>query len=283
MMLARLLMTSVVPFMTAAACSKRECLLYNLIQHTRVTAALVIREAAARYGNKPGGYIWAIVDPLAHVLLLTYLWQFIARAPAIGTDFALFFASGYMPFAAYQGMSAFVAGAVKANKNLFSYPVVAPIDAVAARYILQLLTSILVTVIVFAVCTSEPEHFGNANVEAIVLSFLCATLIGVGVGLANIALFNDYPLYEKVFGLLNRPMFMISGVFFLPDGLPREAHGIVMWNPLVHVIMWFRTGIFPSYRANGLDLEYLALFTGITLMIGMTLFTFSRTLREDRI
>ena len=161
-------------------------------------------------------YLWAILDPLAHVAMMTFLFQALARTPALGTDFALFFASGYLPFAAYQAMSTYMAGAVKANKNLFSYPVVAPVDAVLARYILQLVTSILVTIVVFVVCTAEPEHLHETNFGAAVASFFIATLFGLGVGLANIPLFNDYPLYEKIFSLINRPMFMISGVFFLP-------------------------------------------------------------------
>jgi capsular polysaccharide transport system permease protein len=257
--------------------------MYWLKQHLRVSAALIIRETAARYGNKPGGYIWAILDPLAHVLLMSFLFKAIARAPAIGTDFALFFASGYLPFAAYQGMTAFMAGAVKANKNLFSYPVVAPIDAVVARYILQLLTSVLVTIIIFAVCTSEPEHFGSINLGNAVEAFMLATLLGLGVGMANIALFNDFPIYEKIFGLINRPMFLISGVFHLPDALPRQAHEFLMWNPLVHIIMWFRTGIFPGYKANGLDVGYVIGWAFFSIVIGFTLFTMSRSLREDRI
>lgn len=257
--------------------------MYWLKQHLRVTAALIIRETSARYGNKAGGYVWAILDPLAHVLMMTYLFNVIARTPLLGTDFALFFATGYLPFSGYQGMSSYVSGAIKANKNLFSYPIVAPIDAVFSRYILQLLTSVLVTIIVFAICTSEPSHLRSINMGVVVASFVTATLLGLGIGIMNIPLFNDYPLYEKIFGLINRPMFLISGVFFLPDSMPRPIQEFILWNPLVHVIMWFRSGIYPEYKAFGLDLNYLTLVTAIIVLIGLTLFTTSRSLREDRI
>ncbi|MDQ0322311.1 capsular polysaccharide transport system permease protein [Pararhizobium capsulatum DSM 1112] len=256
--------------------------MYQIRQNIRVVAALVIRETAARYGNKPGGYIWAIIDPLAHVMLMTVLWQAIARSPLIGTDFALFFASGYLPFAAYQGMTSFISGAIKANRSLFSYPVVAPIDAVCSRYILQLLTSVLVTIIIFVICTSEPAQFGSIKMGSVVVAFMLATLLGLGVGMANIALFNKFPVYEKIFSLINRPLFLLSGVFHLPDSLPREAHDFLMWNPLVHIIMWFRTGIYSEYRADGLDVLYVLEWTFLSILVGLTLFTMSRTLREDR-
>lgn len=53
----------------------------------------------------------------------------------------MFFASGYLCFQFYQGMSSYVAAAVKANKSLLTYPLVAPIDAVVARYVLQFITT----------------------------------------------------------------------------------------------------------------------------------------------
>ncbi len=256
--------------------------MYWLKQHIRVSAALIIRETSARYGRKPGGYVWALLDPLAHVAMMTFLFQAIARAPALGTDFALFFATGYLPFAAYQGMSTYMAGAVKANKNLFSYPVVAPVDAIVARYILQLLTSVLVAIIIFAICTPEASHLNSMNPGVLVASFVLATLFGLGVGLINIPMFNNYPLYEQIFTLINRPMFLISSVLFLPDSLPRPFQQVLMWNPLVHVIMWFRTGIYPEYRAGGLDLAYVGISAAGIVMVGFFLFTTSRTLREDR-
>lgn len=257
--------------------------MYWLKQHIRVTAALIIRETAARYGNKPGGYVWAIVDPLAHVFMMTILYSAIARMPPLGTDFALFFATGYMPFSAYQGMSAFVAAAVRANKNLFNYPIVAPIDAVVSRYILQLMTSILVTILIFAICTSEMKHFRDLNMWIAVSSFTVATLLGLAVGMMNIPLFNDYPLYEKIFALINRPLFLLSGVLILPDSMPRPIHDFLLWNPLVHIVMWFRTGIYSNYRATGLDLDYALKWTVVLIMIALSLFTWSRGLREDRI
>jgi capsular polysaccharide transport system permease protein len=256
--------------------------MYWLIQHARVTAALIIRETASRYGSKPGGYVWAIIDPLAHVYMMTIIFGAIARVPALGTDFALFFATGYLPFLAYQGMSSFIAGAVKANKNLFSYPVVAPIDAVVARYILQLLTSALVTIMIFAFCTPEANHLNSIDPGTVVAAFESGTLLGLGVGLFNIPMFDNYPLYEQIFSLINRPMFLLSGVFFLPDSLPHPFQDVLLWNPIVHIIMWFRSGIYPEYEPPGLDIGYVAMVTAAICVSGFALFTTTRSLRADK-
>ncbi len=257
--------------------------LYILKQHIRVVAALVVREMQARFGNKAGGYAWAIIDPFAHVLTMTLIFSTFARIPPLGNDFSLFFASGFLPFAFYQGMSSFIAGAVRANKSLFSYPVVSPIDAAVARYILQLITSVVVTVVVLAFGTSELSHLNHLNLGSAVASITMASLLGLGIGLINIAMFEQFPLYEKIFSIVNRPLYMLSGVILLPDSMPGPIQHMMLWNPLVHVVMWFRQAIYPEYTATGFDGLYVLECAILLVLVGLYLFTASRVLREDRI
>jgi len=257
--------------------------LYIITQHLRVVVALVIREMQSRFGTKPGGYAWAIVDPLAHVATMTIIFSAFARTPAIGKDFGLFFASGYLPFTFYQGMSTFIAGAIRANKNLFSYPVISPFDAMVARYILQFVTSVAVTIVVMLLCTTEGGSLSQLNLGMAIEAAISASLIGMGIGMINVSLFEKFPLYENIFGIINRPMFMVSGVFMLPDSMPGPIHQTLMWNPLVHVVMWFRQAIYPEYMAYGIDKLYVLKCVCLVLATGLCLFSLSRKLREDRL
>ena len=43
--------------------------------HLRVVGALLVREMATRFGSKPGGYVWALLDPAAHILLMTMIFR----------------------------------------------------------------------------------------------------------------------------------------------------------------------------------------------------------------
>lgn len=244
---------------------------------------MIIREMQARFGSKPGGYAWAIVDPLAHVATMTLIFSTFARVPPFGSDFALFFASGYLPFTFYQGMSGFVAGSVRANKSLFSYPVVSPLDAVAARYLLQLITSAVVTIVVMLLCTSEASHLNQLDLWSAVEAATIASLMGLGMGLINVALFERFPLYENIFSIINRPLYMLSGVIIIPESLSGPIYHALMWNPLVHVVMWFREAIYPEYRAADLDRLYVLECSSVLLMVGLYLFTLSRVLREERL
>jgi hypothetical protein len=50
---------------------------------------------------------WAVLEPVAAVLVLTAALSMIVHAPSLGTSFVVFYASGYLPFLFYatlQGM-----------------------------------------------------------------------------------------------------------------------------------------------------------------------------------
>ena len=60
----------------------------------RATLALILREMSTSYGRTPGGYLWAVAEPVAAVALLTVVFALAFDHPPIGRDFALFYASG---------------------------------------------------------------------------------------------------------------------------------------------------------------------------------------------
>ncbi|MBD9641927.1 ABC transporter permease [Ensifer sp. ENS07] len=250
--------------------------------HFRVVAALVVREMSTRFGSKPGGYVWALLDPVAHILLMTLIFRAIARMPALGSSFALFFATGYIAFQFYHAVTGYLNSAIRANKALLSYPNVAPIDAIVARFVLQACTTSLVALVVLGCIVATSRAEVDLHWPAIVEAVSMACTFGLGVAMINVVLFIKYPLYEQVFNILNRPLFLISGVFFLPDSIPAPYREIVLINPLVHIIMNFRQGFYPQYRAAGLDMDYVYRIAFLTMFVGMLVFTLSRrTLRSE--
>ncbi len=256
--------------------------MYYLKAHIRVVGALLIREMSTRFGSKPGGYIWAIIDPAGHIAFMSLIFMAITHTPALGKSFPLFFATGYLAFQFYAAMAGFLNGAIKANRTLLSYPNVAPIDTIVARYILQAGTTSVVSFCVLGVILLTMDQTVYLNWPAIIEAAFAATVLGLGIGIFNNVATLRFPLYEQVFNIINRPMFLISGVFFLPDALPAPIRDIVLLNPLVHVVMLFRKGFYPEYRAEMMNMTYLYSFALTILFMGLLLFTRSASVLRSR-
>ncbi|MGK9055022.1 ABC transporter permease [Neorhizobium petrolearium] len=256
--------------------------MYHFVTHIRVVAALVIREMAARFGRKPGGYIWAVLDPAAHIAFMALIFMAISHRPAIGTSFPLFFATGYIGFQFYQSMARYLNNAISANRALLTYPNIAPIDTIFARYVLQLGTTAVVAFCVFTALALMSRTPLSIQWPYVIEAAFAASLLALGGAFANCVLFSRYPLYEKFYEIVTRPLFLVSGVFYLPDSLPHPARDIILLNPLTHVIMLFRKGFYPEYRALGFDPGFLYSIAFSLVFMGMVIFTSSRGVLRGR-
>ncbi|MFC3119946.1 hypothetical protein ACFOHS_22885 [Jhaorihella thermophila] len=64
------------------------------------------------YGRSAAGYLWAIIEPVAALALLSIAFALFLRHPSLGTNFPLFYASGYLVFNLYMNVGNKVAQAV---------------------------------------------------------------------------------------------------------------------------------------------------------------------------
>lgn len=237
----------------------------------RVITALILREMSTRYGRTPGGYIWGIVEPMAAILFLSVGFSLVMRTPALGTSFLLFYASGYLPFNLYQILSAAVAASIRFSKPLLKYPAVSWLDAVLARFLLNSLTGILVTGILIAGILTVIDSHAVLNLPPIIEAMAMAMILGFGVGVINCAISGLFPVWEMVWSIFTRPLFLASGIFYLYESLPQLAEDILWYNPLVHIVGLMRTGFYPTYTAPYASPLYVMGLSLVCLTMGLLL------------
>lgn len=237
----------------------------------RTTLALILREMSTRYSRTPGGFFWSILEPLAAILFLSIGFSLVLRSPDLGTSFMLYYATGYMPFDIYQTISNTTARALSFSKPLLKYPAVTWVDAIFARFLLNSLTGILVTIlliggILIAINSRTPIDM-VPPIQAVGL----ALILGLGVGTVNCVLSGLYPLWGIVWSVLTRPLFLASGIFFLYDTMPPLAKEILWYNPLIHIVGLMRRGFYPSYSAAYVNISFVLLTALALLAFGLVL------------
>jgi capsular polysaccharide transport system permease protein len=53
--------------------------------------------------------------------------------------------------------------------------------------------------------------------------------------------------------------------------MPDWAREIVVWNPLLHAIDWFRASFFAAYRPHWLDQRFLIVAAVLSVLAGLAL------------
>jgi capsular polysaccharide transport system permease protein len=238
------------------------------LQRLRVLFALVVREMGTRFGRAAGGYIWAIAEPLGGILLLAIAFSLALRAPPMGSSFILFYSTGIIPFHLFNVMSKGVSGAVSSNRGLLTYPVVTALDAVMAKAMLNFLTLSMVATILFTGIIVGVGVHVNLQLGAVALAFVMAATLGLGIGTLNCVLFGFFPTWKNMWSVLTRPLFILSGIFYTFESVPREFQVVLWWNPLVHVIGMMRAGFYGAYDPHYVSLPYVFGIAGATFAVG---------------
>ncbi|MBW9090824.1 ABC transporter permease [Rhizobium wenxiniae] len=248
--------------------------MYYLTTHFRIVSAFVIREVATRYGRSPGGYVWAFLEPIAFITIMSLLMSAIGRVPPVGESFTLFYATGYLAFSMYKAMESYLVSAVSANKSLLGYPNVSAFDAVVGRLLLQIGTATVVAAVIIGGIMVTLRHPPSIDWVKIIEATSLAWILAIGMALGNITLFFYFPIYKKVYETVTRPLFLLSGVFLMPTHLPHPFREWMLLNPVTHIVILFREGFYGGAGLDGLDMNYLIATSTTILFVGMFIFTY---------
>lgn len=237
----------------------------------RTVGALMLREMSSRYGRSPGGYVWAILEPLGTIVMLAIAFSFLMHSPPLGTSFILFKATGLLPFMLYGSIANTVGRAIQFSRPLLFYPGVTWMDAILARFLLNTLTSALVTYLIFAGILWYTGTRTVIDVGPVILSMSLAALLGLGIGCLNCYLFLRFPIWEQAWSILTRPLMLASGVLFLYEDMPIIARDILWYNPLIHITGLMRVGFYPMYYGAYVSVLFALICALVPLVLGLML------------
>jgi capsular polysaccharide transport system permease protein len=183
----------------------------------RVISALMLRELGATYGRRPGGFLWMFIEPVAGVALLAIIFTSVGfRTPALGTNFAIFYATGLMPYYMFVKISGRMGSALGSSRALLAYPRVTLIDVLAAKLILHTLIQATVTAIILGGLRAYFDTGTRLLLDRVVLGLTMAAALGAGVGVMNCFLSTRFVLYRTFWNILTRPAHVRVGRV-LPD------------------------------------------------------------------
>lgn len=246
-------------------------------QMARIVLALMLREMSATYGRNPGGYLWAVVQPVATILILVVAFSFVFRAPSLGTSFPLFYATAVLPIRLFQELSQVTGFSMIFNFPLMGYPRVTYVESYISRAILSILTQIMVSVIILVGIYVIEGDRPYIDFTPVLLAYGAAVFLALGVGMFNCYAVIAFPVWKTIWNILTRPLMLISGLFYLYEDLPQIGKDILWYNPLVHITGYNRTGFYSTYSPEYISMTYVFVFGLIPMFFGaLLLYRFSK-------
>ena len=237
-----------------------------------VVEALVLREIQARFGSQKLGYLWAIVDPMVMILVFAFMHSLIESDSHKGYDYAVFLATGFLPFNYFRSIVLNSLGAFNANKALFVYKQVKPFDTFVSRFIVESTINLVVMIIFIFIGWYFGFDMRVKDIAMVVVGIIWIALFAFSLGIFLGVLGYFYENFAKVVRIVMMPLMFVSGLFFSLDSLPQIAREILIYNPVLHFIEMIHGYYFFPLDDRYVDYRYMLLWTVVPGFLGLWLY-----------
>ena len=238
--------------------------------------ALLMRELKTRFGSSKLGYFWALAEPAAQASIMAILFSLIGRSSLSGVAVALFVISGIMPFKAFSKTLTQLSSGISANKALFAYRQVSPIDPILTRLMIELATFFIVYIVLLGVMAWLGFDVWPQDLLALIAASLLLIILGFGIALCMSSVLLYWQDATKMLAMIMTPMFFISGIFFCATMIPAKYWFLFTWNPVFHAIELSRDAFFVSYTTPVGSWGYLAFVSLSFVTLGLMLYRVNR-------
>lgn len=222
----------------------------------RSILALMLREMGSKYGDSPGGYVWAVIQPVGMIVILAVGFSLLIKSPSLGSSFLMFYATGFLTYDLFNQIMKAVVDALKYSRAMLAYPRVIWLDAILARFFLNTITYLGVFCIVISGVLALEETRTVITIQPILIGLAICMLLGLGVGMMNCLITGLFPIWKTIWKVLTRPLLIASGVLFILEDMPTSVQNILWWNPIIHATGLVRSGFYPSYHPDYVSLIY---------------------------
>jgi len=243
--------------------------------HLNVINALFLREMQTRFGSQKLGYLWVFIDSIAQIVVLAGIKAILFDRSMPGVDFAVFLAIGILSFSMFKSIVFRSMDAFRANKGLFAYKQVKPIDALIARVMVEFLIYICALIALSAIGLYFNFDVNIQNIMLFVGAYIWISIFGLSLGITFAILAEFFENLKKIVKLIFLPLFFISGIFFSVESLPLALREWLLYNPVLHFMELIHGSYFSVLDTHYVDYQYIFFWTTIPLFVG--LFLYQRT------
>ena len=243
-----------------------------------VLFALVLREFLTRFGSRRMGAFWLLLEPMAHIALMMFIFTVVRAREVPGMEFPIFLLAGMIPFFLMRNIIMKLMDSVSANQALFAYPNIKIFDT----YIARTLVECLISATVYCIFLFALGFWGGYDVSiAHPLEWLGYLIIGIafsfGLGILFSVIVQVMPNAKSLIRIIFMPLYLISGIIFPLWIIPEQYLPWLLWNPFAHIISDIRQSVFVYYPdIPGVNTAYPLTCTLVILFVSIGLYRVRR-------
>lgn len=242
-----------------------------------VLFALILRELRVRIFGRRFGAFWTLFEPVFQVIILMVMFS-LRGMFASNVEYPAYLISGMIPFFMMRSMITRGMSAVNANKALFSYKQIKPLDTIIARCVVEaIIYACVYVVFMFTMYIWFDLDIFMINPIKWLSVILMGVVLAFSMGLLFCMLIDLIPEISTVISIAFMMLYFVSGVVFPIWILPDEILRVLLWNPFVHIVDELRLSTFAYYPIHaGVNIYYPIKLTVALLFLSLGLYRLRR-------
>lgn len=242
-----------------------------MIRNTlQIWLALMLRDIRTRRGPSRMTFLLALIEPLGQLFVVYLVFEALKRKSDFGPSLFLFLLTGVLPYFLFTHIVSRIMSAIRVAQPMLPLRIVTVLDVAVAQLAVETLTVVIVgTILLTAAGIAGINGATPEDGIHVLLAIVIISLTAFGVGLFNAAVASHFSVYRMAWTLMARSLIFFSNVFFVVEILPRSFRDILWWNPLLHGVILFRTGIYRYYPDATLSYSYMLTFCICSILAGL--------------
>ena len=208
-------------------------------EYRELTQLLIYRQIASRYKQMLLGGLWAILEPLALLILMTLVFGMVLRVDTNGYPYPVFAFAGLIPWLLFSKSSQSIAGSLQENMAMLSkiyFPrLILPIVALSREFFDSLVT-LVILIILAAIFGFLPTWKYLLILPVLLLVGLGATAVGLWVAALMVRLRDIRPLL----GIVLQAGMYLTPILYSPAMVPSRFLPLYQLNPMYWAVELFR-------------------------------------------
>jgi capsular polysaccharide transport system permease protein len=235
----------------------------------RVVEALIVRSMRLAASRDRASYFWMIFEPCLQIFGVVFLYWLLGRRSVLDMPALPFAALGCTSWYMFKNLSTSISQGPGAERTLVAFSTVNRFDISLAQALIIGLTYLLVVTLLMAGLVFYEFALPPEDILGFLFWFFVVWINGFAFGLALQPFSIRHLWVRRIYLLLSRFFFIVSGVMFVSEQLLPEYRVYVLWNPLLHLLQLLRSEYFIEYQSADANPSFVLVFTTVMMLAGL--------------
>ena len=240
-------------------------------RYRELLGQLVNRDLAQRYKQSVLGYFWVILNPLAQMLVMSFVFSHIFSQANLGVPYALFLFVALLPWTLFANSLTAATNSLVSNAGLLA-KIYFPREILVLGSILAKVVDFAFSSLILVAMMIFYQQGISINILWVLVIFAIQFVFTYGLGLLFAAFNLFYRDMQYLLNLIILVWMYLTPIMYNVEIFPARYRWIFQLNPLAVIVNAYREVVLNGNPPNFVSLGIAAVLALVVCLLGFHLF-----------